>query len=134
MVGVLIIGLIIYKSMYTNLYGFTLKRSNIESVLVYTANHGYEVKNKKLVDEIVSKTAKMKRSKRINPATFPEYKVHSPLTDFVIQTKDHSQYGGSIWREDASLVNANGYYWKLTPELLQLLKKAIQDKQTITVF
>lgn len=54
---------------------------------------------------------------------FPDYKLYSPMCKVLIQTKDNVTYGGSMWAY-GQYMDANGYYWIMTPHFLKLLRSS----------
>lgn len=131
---VLTAGLIfVYHTFYFQAFGFSIKRSQIKQLLLYSTEHAYYVQNPKLVKEIDNSLSKLHRSHKINPAQFPEYKIYAPIPKVLIQTKDQSTYGGSLW-DSGHLMNANGYYWIVTSQLLNLLHQALKDPKTKEIF
>jgi hypothetical protein len=133
LVGFGIIGSVVYNSLFIHLFGFQIRKSQLQTIMVYSDQHAYYVHNAKLVEQIIAETAALDRYNRIVPGNFPQYKVYAAIPKFLVQTKDHNTFGGTIWA-DGHIMDANGYYWNMPPQLLELLSKSIQDNETEKIF
>lgn len=123
----------LYKSFFINLYGFPIRISNLRNVVIYANQHAYYVSNPALVQKISLEAAHLKRTQKDNRVKNPGYNVYFPIPHFLIQTKNNASFGGDIWKQ-GTLMDANGYYWQMTPQLLQLLKNATKDPKTEKVY
>jgi len=117
---------IYYFQTHISIWGFTIPKSELGDVLINTKEHGYMITSSELVMDLTIEVSKMKKLYKINPIEFPISEVCTKYSEILIQTKDHTTYGGSCWVYNNEIIlNSNGYYWAVSPKLFNLIDKSI---------
>lgn len=129
------IGYLLYTMLYINIYGFTIRKSKIQDIIVYTSTDTYQINNKELLEKILDEMSKMKKSTNIEN-NFPPGELYSQMPKILLQEginkETNSTYGGSLWNVGNQIwQDSNGYYWNVTSEVLDLINESIKDKETI---
>lgn len=138
------VGYRIYLSVYTVvIWGeFRVPKSQLILARVDFAEgkvtHAYEIHDPQLVLQIAQEISKMPRLGQITPTNFPPALNYKPITHLSIITKKYGSCGGSFWsiEPNGAVIwqDSNGYYWKVSINLMSTLEKDIHSPSTTELF
>jgi hypothetical protein len=127
----LITGLVYYQINYMSLWGFTLKKDDLNKVIIHSDGKVYMVTNRQIVLDLAEKASKMKRLQKVEAIYFPPGPIAKPFGKLMLQTSNNGTFGGTIWNlSSGNTLDSSGYYWNVTDEVISELEIAIKDSQT----
>lgn len=130
--SVLVLSFIIFNLVYINVWNFNLPKKDLKDIIVYTGDKRYLIDNYKDVLSLMEEMSHMKKLYKITPGNFGNKDVFQKYNQLLLQTKDNVTYGGTFWQDGNSVIHDNnGYYWKATDKLFEMIDEAVKRAKTL---
>lgn len=123
-----------YRFIYLTVWGFHLNRFKLGDVIVMTKKHSYMITNHEDVMRITKEASKMKRSEKVTQTSLnSSNQQHEKYIKLLIQFKNHTTYGGQIWKDGSDFViDGAGYYYRMDDnEMKKIIETSLKNARTI---
>lgn len=132
MTAIIVLGAVLYSQFYITIWGFHMPKSELYSAIIYTPERSYIITDHESVLQLARELSTMPKLEQIQPNNFGNKEQPAKYRKLLIQTKDHTTYGGSFWKNDNTIIqDSNGYYWAANNTLFQTMDKSLQKAKVI---
>ena len=129
----LILGITSWYLFYVSIWGFNIPKYELKTAIIYTGTKSYLVTKHQSVLELAKEVSSMKKLDKINPNTFGKVNPPARYRKLVLQTKDNTTYGGSLWVDETRVIqDSNGYRWRVNETLFKKMDEVIKDAKIQT--